>query len=82
MFNDKERQGSGTSTVYSVSISNSTKPASFLIYSCFLRDVDTIKKFSDVLVLDLNTLLDESGCEIRKAKLAGFNNKYWFSKLT
>jgi len=39
-----------------------------------LGDVDAVKKFSDILVLDLHTLLDEGSCRTQKHQLAYENS--------
>ena len=35
-----------------------------------LGDVDAVKKFSDILVLDLHTLLDEGSCTTQKTPIS------------
>lgn len=59
------------STVYSekILLSSTTTHPLVLHDGAFLGDVDAVKKFPDVLVLYLHTLLDESSCKMNKIKI-------------
>lgn len=57
----KYKYKSGTQVLcIQLSLIQYSSPLLFIFYNrSFLRYVDTIKEFPDILILDLNTLLDE-----------------------